>query len=125
MSKKAPKRAAKKAASVTELSLVGALQVVITALRKETGIYGTSSEAPKVRQFIAAGEDADWPLYLFVSAIPLAHFYAGQANAFEADSLWQEISDTAAMPAAVPPKKWDYSETTGNVALWLYKQVNE
>lgn len=121
ISKKAPKQAAK----TPELTVVGALQVVIAALHKETGIFGTAAEAPKVHKFIAAGEAADWPLYLFVSAIPLAHFYAGQADAFEADSLWQEITDTAATPTAVPPKKWDYSETAGNVSLWLFKQVNE
>mgnify|MGYP001227061355 CR=1 FL=1 len=119
------KAASKKQSRTDGLTLVGALQVVIAALFRETGIHGTSSEAPKVRRFIAAGEEADWDLYLFVSSIPLAHFYAGQASAFDAGSLWQEIAGTALTASAVPPTRWDYSETTGRVALWLYKQVSE
>lgn len=98
------------------------LAAVLNAAHNITGTYGDVGDRQKVMDYVKAPVTSDFKLYAYVYKIPFGNFYAHAEQAFDKDSLWQEIEAQCGGRSIPQPPKWGITTTAGDVALWIDDQ---
>ncbi len=93
--------------------------VLLASLHELTDSYGTPSDRPKVRAFMADPGGSPFDTYLYVGRIPLSNFYAHVESVFDKASLWQEVQRRLKSPDLPQPGKWDAGSLVSDLALWI------
>ena len=99
--------------------------IILEAVHAITDSYGAPSDQAKVKSFLADPAACPLETYIYVGRLGLGNFYAFSSNAFDKNSLWQEIQKQSGLKQMPHPKKWGIDSRVNDLALWVHAHATE